>query len=70
MKTTTEPPGPGTGKPSAKAESAAPRDPVSVLSRIKLALLDEYKGDQRGYDPYDTSGQRSGDVWSKKRKRA
>ncbi|HUI60294.1 MAG TPA: hypothetical protein VLX90_08725 [Steroidobacteraceae bacterium] len=70
MKTTADAPGPGTGQPSATVGTATARDPVSVLSRIKLALLDEYKGDQGGYDPYDTSGQRSRDVWSRKRKRA
>ncbi len=56
----------------AKAHSAA--EPLSgrVLSRIKLALLDEYKSERErlGYDPYDTSAARARDIWNGKRKRA
>jgi hypothetical protein len=41
-----------------------------VLSRIKLAFLDEYTCERRGYDPYDTSKGRAPDIWMSKRKRA
>jgi hypothetical protein len=64
MKIIRRPAKPGT------ARALAASSPISVLSRIKLALLDEYKGEQTGYDPYDTSGMRSRDLWSGKRKRA
>ena len=43
---------------------------LDVVTRIQLALQDEYKGEQKGYDPYDTSRARLRDVWSGKRKRA
>jgi len=42
----------------------------AALTRLKLALLDEYKCEQTGYDPYDTSRSQTRDVWSGKRKRA
>lgn len=45
-------------------------DPLSVLSRIKLAFLDDYTCETRGYDPYDTSKGRAPDIWKAKRKRA
>jgi hypothetical protein len=48
----------------------ADSDPLAVLSRIKLEFLDEYAGEKRGYDPYDTSKDRTPDVWRFKRKRA
>jgi hypothetical protein len=45
-------------------------DPLSVLSRIQLAFLDEYTCEKRGYDPYDTSKARAPDIWASKHKRA
>jgi len=45
-------------------------DSLSVLSRIKLAFLDEYTCEKRGYDPYDTAKGRAPDMWMSKRKRA
>jgi hypothetical protein len=45
--------------------------PEKTMSRITLALLDEYsemKG--RGYDPYDTGATARGpDIWRRKPKR-
>jgi len=64
MKRTASPAKPDTAK--AVPES----DPLSVLSRIKLAFLDEYTCEKRGYDPYDTSTAGKPDIWSAKRKRA
>jgi hypothetical protein len=59
----------GPAKPG--ADEARPQsDPLSVLSRIKLALLDDYICEKRGYDPYDTSRGRAPDIWMSKRKRA
>jgi hypothetical protein len=55
-----------TGKTQAVAES----NPLKALSRIKLAFLDEYTGEKRGYDPYDTSKNHAPDIWASKRKRA
>ena len=52
------------------AQSDKPSEPLSVLSRIKLAFLDEYVCEKRGYDPYDTSRSRGPDIWASKRKRA
>jgi hypothetical protein len=46
--------------------------PEKTISRITLALLDEYSDQKgRGYDPYDTSPtvQRDPDVWRRKPKR-
>jgi len=63
MKRTASPAKPDTAK--AVPES----DPLSVLSRIKLAFLDEYTCEKRGYDPYDTSRGRAPDIWMSKRKR-
>jgi hypothetical protein len=57
----------------AKPESTTPRstsDPVSVLSRLPLAFLNENTCEKQGYDPYDTSLGRVPDVWRAKRKRA
>jgi hypothetical protein len=55
----------------ADAKTTTPeRDPLTVLSRIRLAFLDDYTCEKRGYDPYDTSRARSPDVWTSKRKRA
>ena len=56
-------------KPPADNAVPAP-DSSSVLSRLTLALLDEYTCEKRGYDPYDTSRGRAADVWATKRKRA
>ena len=47
-----------------------PCEPLPVLTRIKLAFLDEYVCEKPGYDPYDTSRSRGPDVWASKRKRA
>jgi hypothetical protein len=55
-------------KPVASTALAA-SEPMTALGRITLALLDEYKGERQGYDPYDTSG-RTRDPWRAKRKRA
>jgi hypothetical protein len=45
--------------------------PASVLTRFKLAFLDEYSCEKRGYDPYDTARHRSTpDIWTSKHKRA
>ncbi len=55
---------------SLRSAPVAGSDPLKVLSRIKLALLDDHAGEKRGYDPYDTSGNHSRDVWASKRKRA
>jgi hypothetical protein len=63
MKRTAGPAKPGT------AESLPKSDPLSVLSRIKLAFLDEYTREKRGYDPYDTSKGRAPDIWMSKPKR-
>jgi hypothetical protein len=64
MKRTARPAMPDTAKPLPES------DPLSVLSRIKLAFLDEYTCEKRGYDPYDTSRGRAPDIWMSKRKRA
>lgn len=65
MKYTNRPARPG----NAQATSAV--SSLDVLSRIKLAFLDEYTGEKRGYDPYDTSSHRATpDIWASKRKRA
>jgi len=59
----------GPAKPATE-ETRPESDPLSVLSRIKLAFLDEYTCEKRGYDPYDTSKGRAPDIWMSKRKRA
>jgi hypothetical protein len=64
MKRTAGPAKPGTEEPSEAS------NPLSVLSRIKLAFLDEYACEKRGYDPYDTAKGRAPDIWMSKRKRA
>jgi hypothetical protein len=75
MKRTASPAKPGTDR-AVLAEKAMskhtwpPSDPLAVLSRIKLAFLDEYTCEKRGYDPYDTSKGRAPDIWMSKRKRA
>jgi hypothetical protein len=54
-------------QPSAKAKPAE-----NTMSRIKLALLDEYSVEERrrGYNPYDrTSPARVDDIWKRKPKR-
>jgi len=56
------------GEMKEKNQTALP--PSDLLKRFKLELLDQYVCEKRGYDPYDTSKDRSPDVWSKKRKRA
>jgi len=54
-----------------REQAAASKDPSNVSSRIRLAFLDEYSCEKRGYDPYDTSRHRATpDVWVNKRKRA
>jgi len=62
MKRTAGPAEPG-------AAEAVPQSDLA-LSRIKLAFLDEYTCEKRGYDPYDTSRRRAPDIWMSKRKRA
>jgi hypothetical protein len=42
----------------------------SLASRFRLAMLEEYLGEQRGHNPYDTCAAIKRDVWSTKRKRA
>jgi len=42
----------------------------NFLSRFQLELLDEFPGERRGYDPYDTTSAKQRDGWSGKRKRA
>jgi hypothetical protein len=44
--------------------------PSPMIKRIRLASLDEFASERRGYDPYDTSKGLSADIWSAKRKRA
>jgi len=67
MKRTAGPARPG----AASTEKAAPpSEALTVLSRIKLAFLDEYACEKRGYDPYDTAKGRAPDIWMSKRKRA
>jgi hypothetical protein len=54
-------------KPAAKAK---PQE--NAMTRIKLALLDEYSVEERrrGYNPYDrTQPARVDDVWRRKPKR-
>jgi hypothetical protein len=51
------------------AKAVPEASPLSVLSRIKLAFLDDYTCEKRGYDPYDTSRGRAPDIWMSKRKR-
>ena len=64
MKRTVRPSTPGT------AEAVRASDSASVLTRIKLAFLDEFTCERRGYDPYDTSKSLTPDIWASKRKRA
>ncbi len=83
MKRTRGPSGPGTSIDSAARKTPSTFAPpgaqagtgvqkrLDVVSRIKLALLDEYTCENRGYDPYDTCGNRAtADLWVSKRKRA
>jgi hypothetical protein len=70
MKRTAGPAKPGTERAASADKTVPPSDPLGVLSRIKLAFLDEYTGENRGYDPYDTSKGRAPDIWMSKRKRA
>lgn len=69
MKSTKGPARPATTSPTSNAHSRS-SDPLSVLSRIKLAFLDDYVCEKRGYDPYDTSRGSAPDIWAAKRKRA
>jgi hypothetical protein len=59
--------------PSGDLESTGTHSTIeaqnSFLSRFQLALLDDFHGERRGYDPYDTFKGKLGDVWSTKRKR-
>ena len=70
MKTTKGPARPAPGKSIGPSKTTTPSDPLSVLNRIKLAFLDDYVCEKRGYDPYDTSRGRAPDIWAAKRKRA
>jgi len=65
MKRTVRPTSPGTAQATASAAN-----PLDVLNRIKLAFLDDYTCEKRGYDPYDTSTRAKPDIWAAKRKRA
>ena len=67
MKRAVRPAKPGTQR---TASIEPPADPLTVLSRITLAFLDEYTCEKSGYDPYDTAKGRAPDVWASKRKRA
>jgi hypothetical protein len=53
-----------------RSTTVAASNPLQALNRIKLALLEEYTDEKRGYDPYDTSRDRAPDIWASKRKRA
>jgi hypothetical protein len=70
MKRTAGPARPGTGRAASTEKAAPPSEALTVLSRIKLAFLDEYTCETRGYDPYDTAKGRAPDIWMSKRKRA
>jgi hypothetical protein len=70
MKRTTGPAKPGTEKAIPVEKTVPSADALAVLSRIKLAFLDEYTCERRGYNPYDTSKGRAPDIWMSKRKRA
>jgi hypothetical protein len=70
MKRTAGPARPGTQKAVPSQSTVPTSDPLAALSRIKLAFLDEYTCEKRGYDPYDTSKGRAPDIWMSKRKRA
>ena len=60
----------GPAQPANNSSTKSASDPLSVLSRIKLAFLDEYVCEKSGYDPYDTSRGRAPDIWASKHKRA
>ena len=66
MKRTIRPTDPGT------AQARAPSGDIeAVIERVRLAFLDDYTCEKRGYDPYDTSRYRAvPDIWVNKRKRA
>lgn len=68
MKRTVGPARPDNAKSSDSTETRS--DPLSVLSRIQLAFLEDYTTEKRGYDPYDTSKDRMAQPWSFTRKRA
>jgi hypothetical protein len=70
MKRAAGPAKPDTEKAVPAERAVPPSDPLAVLSRIKLAFLDEYSCEKRGYDPYDTSKGRGPDIWMSRRKRA
>lgn len=70
MKRTMSPARPDAGNGSTAPQTQT-QQRVDALSRIKLAFLDEYTCEKRGYDPYDTCRQRATpDIWVTKRKRA
>jgi hypothetical protein len=57
----------------AKPESASSQsenDPMALLARMTSGLLDQYRCEKHGYNPYDTSAGRKPDIWLAKRKRA
>ena len=70
MKRTTGPAKPGSKRAAASEKAAPPSDPLTVLSRVKLAFLEQYTCEKRGYDPYDTAKGRAPDIWMSKPKRA
>lgn len=53
-----------------KEKNQAGQARPDLLKRFKLELLEQYVCEKRGYDPYDTSKDRSPDIWACKRKRA
>jgi hypothetical protein len=53
-----------------RTEPKSEMDPISLLGRMTMGLLDNYACEKQGYDPYDTTRNRKPDVWRQKRKRA
>jgi hypothetical protein len=68
--TVLRPPWPGPANNTADSKARSSEEP-GTMSRITLALLDEYAFDsgRKGYDPYNTNAGRRSDVWRRKPKR-
>ena len=68
--TVLRPPWPAAANNKADSKARSSEEP-GTMTRITLALLDEYAMDtgRRGYDPYDTNAGRRSDVWQRKPKR-
>lgn len=68
--TVLRPPWPAPANNTANSRAGAREEP-GTMTRITLALLDEYAMDtgRRGYDPYNTNAGRRADVWGRKPKR-